>query len=220
MRRTVGRILLPTLGPSAFRALHRTWKPQFLGRENLEEVEAGKAFLIILWHGRMLIGMPYHAHRDWQVLVSPSDDGSLVKPMLHHFGYGVMRGSSSRGGSRAAREMLDQIRERERVVLITPDGPRGPRHSMNPGPAWLARETGSPILPIGLACDRAWHLQSWDHFTIPKPGAHLATVYGEPLRVEPDASDERLEEVTKELRARLIFAEADGFELLGREPDW
>ena len=175
----------------------------------------------------MLHGLSQHGRRGWNVLVSPSDDGALAKIMLERNGYQIVRGSSSRGGSRAVRDMMSRVRavpnldpapdrDPTRVVIVTPDGPRGPRHSTNPGLAWLSRETGCAILPLGLACDRAWHARSWDDFTIPRPGARVQMSYGELMRVPAGADDEVLDAFTQDLAKRLIQLEQASFEDLGR----
>jgi len=139
--------------------------------------------------------------------------------LLTRFGYGVIRGSSNRNPARAIREMVDRLRAGGRVV-VTPDGPRGPRHSTNPGTAWMAKATGFPILPCGFATDRAWRLNSWDRFTIPKPRARVVMVYGEPLWVPAQADDEAIEVATTEMARRMHAAEVKGFAHLGLEPDW
>jgi lysophospholipid acyltransferase (LPLAT)-like uncharacterized protein len=217
-RRTVGGWALRRLGPTAMRRLARTWRTEELGREHREALGPDAGFLICLWHGRMLMGMDFFGRRDWRVLVSTSDDGDLSESMLRRFGYGVIRGSASRGGPRALREMLTALRAGEKVIL-TPDGPRGPAHSMNPGVAWLARATGHPILPIGLACDRAWRLHSWDRFTIPKPNARVVFSWGEPVVVARDAGERELEHATALVREGLHAAEGRSFERLGLEPE-
>ena len=96
-------------------------------------------------------------------------------------------------------------------LVVTPDGPRGPRHTMNSGAAWLARATGAPILPVGVAVSRAWRLHSWDRFTIPKPFARLVVCYGDPVTVAADAADAALEEVAQQLRTTLLADERAGF---------
>jgi len=172
-----------------------------------------------LWHGRMLLAMRAHANKGHRVLVSPSDDGSLVTALLDRFGYGTIRGSSKKNPARALREMLGHL-GKGGTIVITPDGPRGPRHSANPGPAWIARTTGFPIVPCGFVCDRAWRLRSWDRFTIPKVGAHIALVYGDLLFVPPTATDDDLLRATEEMGRRMIHAEEEGFRRLGGVPDW
>lgn len=210
--------MLPTILPPLLRLLGATWRVRLIGTEHLPETE-DTGLLVAVWHGRMLVGMPTHPGRLYSILVSPSDDGSLAKLALERFGYSVIRGSSSRQGARALREMLAALRAGRRVV-VTPDGPRGPRHSTNPGLAWMSRATGFPILPIGIVADRAWHLDSWDAFTIAKPFARLTVVYGEPVTVPRKGGDEGLEEATAELRRRLIEAETHACQSLGVDPDW
>ena len=104
--------------------------------------------------------------------------------------------------------------------MITPDGPRGPLHATNLGTAWMARETGFPILPVGCATDRAWHMKSWDRFTIPKWRARVVVHYAEPLEVAPTADDAELARTTDEMRRRMIGAEEAAFRTLGVAPDW
>jgi lysophospholipid acyltransferase (LPLAT)-like uncharacterized protein len=218
-RRRAGLIALKTFAPSLVRALASTWRVVHLERSLLDaQLEQGGA-LICMWHGRMLLGVPLF-HRDgFHVLVSRSGDGDLSEELLTAFGYGVLRGSSSKGGARALRAMLTLLRA-GKAVVVTPDGPRGPRHSMNAGLAWMARATGYPIFPLGLVADRAWRTRSWDRFTVPKPGARVAAAFGEPVHVARDASDATLRNLSTEIGERTLELERAGFARLGVEPDW
>ena len=117
------------------------------------------------------------------------------------------------------RQMLAVLDEGA-VLTITPDGPRGPRHSINPGLAWMAKVTGRAIVPVGFACDRAWRMRSWDRFMIPKPWARIAMVYGAPIHVEDRGSEEGLEAASASVRAALFEAETRAFEQVGEERDW
>jgi lysophospholipid acyltransferase (LPLAT)-like uncharacterized protein len=83
----------------------------------------------------------------------------------------------------------------------------------------MARATGHAVVPCGFVCDRAWRARSWDRFTVPKPGARLALVYGEPIRVERDGGEEELERATELIRERMLAAELEGFRALGVEAD-
>ncbi len=219
VRRKIGAAILPHVAPGFLRALSASWKVEVLGAEHRDRAFGREGMLATLWHGRMLVPLPAHRDQELCVLVSPSDDGTLITTMLERFGYRTVRGSSNKNPARAIRELLTNLRGGGRIV-ITPDGPRGPRHSVNPGPAWMARETGYPILPCGCVCDRAWYLKSWDRFTIPRFGARVTLVYGEPLYVDRTASDEELDRVTEEVGARMLAAEEQGFRHLGRPPDW
>jgi lysophospholipid acyltransferase (LPLAT)-like uncharacterized protein len=226
LRRKAGGTLLRFFGPGLVAALSRTWKTQVVGLEHLGEAAdrslASKpkpGCMIALWHGRMLLGVDFGRARDWAVLVSPSADGEISERMLRAFGYRVIRGSSSRGGARAVREMVGEL-ERGSVIALTPDGPRGPRHAMNPGLAWMSRATGFPVVPMGLVTDRAWRVSSWDAFTIPKPFARVALVFGEPVQVPRRAPETEMAEATELIRARLFECERRGLALVGASEDW
>jgi lysophospholipid acyltransferase (LPLAT)-like uncharacterized protein len=167
----------------------------------------------------MLVALPHHAGRDWEILVSPSDDGDISENLLERFGHHVIRGSSSRTGARALREMLAAL-HRGRVLVITPDGPRGPRHSMNPGLAWMSRATGHAVVPCGFVSHPAWRARSWDRFTVPRFGARVVLVYEEPVQVPREADQGALDAATDLIRERMLQAERRGFEHLGVEVDW
>jgi len=218
-RREAARPLVRWLAPGCLRLLARTWRTEYIGEEHITTARGdGYGHFMSLWHGRMILSTPAHAYRDYQVLVSPSDDGDLSQSLLMRFGFHVIRGSSSRGGARALRIMLDHL-NRGDVLVITPDGPRGPQHSMNQGLAWMARATGRAVVPCGFVCNRAWRANSWDQLSIPKVGARVALVYGEPVWVSRDGGTEELDRATACIKERMLAAERRGFEWLGVEGD-
>ncbi len=203
-------------GAALIRRLSRTWKLEFDGVEHMPVQPAEGGRLLALWHGRLMVGIEAHGQRGYQVLVSPSGDGELMHRLLREFGYGTLRGSSSRGGTRALREMLRELRD-AKTVVVTPDGPRGPIHTMNMGLAWMARASGHPIVPIGFGVDRAWRLGSWDRCTIPKPFARVRICYGPPISVPRDADEAQLTAATEAVRDSLLELERDAAEVLGAE---
>lgn len=218
-RRRVGSALMPRVAPLVLRRLSATWKSTIVGADHRAEVQQAPGCLWVLWHGRMLMGLAEHANLGYTVLVSPSKDGDLMDTLLPRFGYRVIRGSSSRTGARSLRAMLRDLQSGGTVV-VTPDGPRGPRHSGSAGVIWLARATGYPILPCGFVADRAWRLKSWDAFTIPKRGANVAMVFGKPMYVERQIDNAKVQALSDTLTERMLAAEADGFRALNLEPDW
>ena len=117
------------------------------------------------------------------------------------------------------REMAGSL-GRGQSVVITPDGPRGPRHGMNIGLAWLARETGLPIVCLGVGCDRGWRLKSWDRFLVPKPFARIAVTYGAPIVVRSDAGEADLVRATEDVRRTLLAIEERAFAAVGAEKDF
>ena len=217
--RPLGRRLAPLFAIPALRLLSSSWHTEVLGASNRDSALDSEGCLYALWHGRMLMGISSEGRSRMSILVSPSRDGSLMDPILRAYSHDTVRGSTSRGGARALRELLGRLRAGGRIV-ITPDGPRGPRHSMNEGLAWMARATGFPVLPLGFACNRAWHMSSWDNFTIPKWGAKILICYGKPLWLPKDASRSEREAFTDKVRSAMVTEELRAFEALGIEPDF
>ncbi len=206
------------IAPFIVRALARTWRFELEGAEQLAELERTGPVIFVLWHGSMLPACGLHRDRNHAVLVSPSGDGAIAVGALARLGFRTFRGSTSRGGVRALRELAQHLRAGTSVGL-TPDGPRGPRHTFNAGAAWLARESGAAIVTVAFAADRAWRLRSWDRFCIPKPRARIAVVYGRPQRIEAGTDDLAIEQRSAELRSQLLADERGAFERLGVPPE-
>lgn len=205
------------VGVRLYRLSARTWRVQIQGAKHLEAAKGKRGgYFMSLWHGKMLIGMPFHCGRGYQILVSASGDGDISEHLLKSFGYGVIRGSSSKGGARALREMLSALHKGE-VLVLTPDGPRGPTHSMNPGLAFMARATGHGMVPCGFAVEKAWFAKSWDRMALPKPWTRVAFHYEEPVFVARDADEEEQVHATELLRERMLEAERQAAAALGQE---
>ena len=217
--RATRRKLATSCGAMLVSLLSKTWRVSMEGHENLEAAKGeGGGHFIALWHGRMLVPMAHHRHTRWTVLVSQSQDGDVTEELLTRYGFRVIRGSSSKGGARALREMIDALKSGA-VLAITPDGPRGPMHSMSPGLVWMARATGYSVVPAGFVADRAWRMKSWDRFTVPKPFARVSFVYGPPIAVPRRTTNAELENASLALRDALVRAERRAFEVLGLEHD-
>lgn len=146
--------------------------------------------LVAFWHGDQL---PLFGQRPPGRLVAPislSRDGRLQARVLARLGIADAPGSSSRGGSRAARVLLRAVR-RGAVALMAVDGPRGPRHEVKPGVVFLARASGAPVWPVGVAVGRGLRLKrAWDRYLLPLPFTRAWVVVGEPLRFGPDTDAE------------------------------
>jgi lysophospholipid acyltransferase (LPLAT)-like uncharacterized protein len=159
------------------------------------------------WHGRILPATYYFRRRGIVVITSENFDGEWIAGIIERFGYGTARGSTSRGGHRALRQLARGLAS-GKPAGFTLDGPRGPARAAQPGAIWLAKATGNPVLPFHLEADRYWTLKSWDSTQIPKPFATVALTVGEPFEVPKDADDERIEAARRELEERLRALEA------------
>lgn len=156
------------------------------------QVAPGEQYIYAFWHESLLVYAYLYGRRTVQVLISEHADGELVARIARHLGYSVVRGSSTRGGQRAVREMVELCGAGKHVA-VTPDGPRGPRRRLQLGMIFLASRTGIPILPSGTACTGAWRLRSWDRFMLPHPGCAAYTVVGDPIHVPAGLGRDGLE---------------------------
>lgn len=173
------------------------------GYESFEKAEeSGKGGIIAFWHDRIFLSTFFWRRYDAAVMVSKSFDGEYITRTAQRFGYGVIRGSSSRGGSNALAQMIRLVQDGSRMVF-TVDGPRGPRHKVKKGAIVLAKESGLPIGPMNIACKKYWTVKSWDKTQIPKPFTKAAIFVAEPVFVDRDADRETIESKRVELESKL-----------------
>ena len=159
--------------------------------------------LYAFWHCMMLIPAYVGRKSKIQVLISQHSDGEYIARVIQRLGFGVIRGSTTRGGMRAVKALVDKIREGYSVA-ITPDGPRGPRFVVQPGSIYLGKKTQLPIIPTVVGLSSYWALPSWDKFRIPKPFSRALMLYGEPIHIPPNLSDEELERYRLSLEQTMI----------------
>jgi len=127
--------------------------------------------MVPTWHAR---------NRRLVAMISASRDGELVARLVERLGFDTVRGSSSRGGTAAAMQMIERLKNGQIGAMIC-DGPRGPRHQMKPGAPYMAIQASADVIPVAFAASSAWTFNSWDRFTVPKPFARVHLLYGEPI---------------------------------------
>lgn len=187
------RLLLriaPGLAYYLIRFLGTTMKLEFLCEERVMPFwENNKRMILAFWHGRLLmIPLCYHG-KGIKVLISRHKDGELIAKVMERFGYGTVRGSSTRGGKAAMKEMIRSIRETD--IAITPDGPQGPGYRVQGGIVALARMSGVPIVPVTFSASGRKVFGSWDSFMLPYPFSRGAFLWGEPVYVAKKDDPER-----------------------------
>jgi lysophospholipid acyltransferase (LPLAT)-like uncharacterized protein len=173
-------------------------------------VAAGRPVIFALWHGRLL-GLTWRFRGNGFVpLISRSGDGEYIARVVERWGYEPVRGSTSRGGGEALREMVRRARAGSSLVL-TPDGPRGPFQELKEGVLVAAQLTGCPIIPAASAASRGWYFGKWDRFLVPQPFAEVYVVFGEPIEVPRESDAQQLERKRAEVTAAIngVLAEAD-----------
>ncbi len=226
LRHNVTQNIFATILAGYMAVVKRTTRWTVEGLENVQPIWDSREGLIgCVWHGRFLICNSGWAkkYQHPAILISQSNDGNFVSTVARRLGLSVIRGSSrragsnkNRGGTSAMMQMVEHIKSGG-VVVITPDGPRGPRMRCGPGPARLARMTGSRMLPYALSTRNRILFKSWDRFMFPLPFGRGAIIWGETIKVDEDASAADLKAATALMETRLIAANQRADELVGKE---
>jgi lysophospholipid acyltransferase (LPLAT)-like uncharacterized protein len=172
--------------------------------------ETGRRYIYAFFHEVMIFPAYYWNWPEMHILISEHRDGELIAQIIRRLGFTVVRGSTTRGGARALRQM--SLRIDQGHLCVTPDGPRGPRRSVGQGVAYLGSRTGLPIVGAGMAFKRPWRARSWDRFCVPRPFSAAACVAPAPVYVPPDADRDTIEscrlEVERRMQAASLEAEA------------
>lgn len=205
--------LLSTLAVFLLRLIFCTVRLEMDDPRGLFHKIAGRPLLLCFWHNRIL-GITLAFLRKYPserggvvVLTSPSRDGEILARVMDQLGMGSVRGSSSRRGARALRELVASVSD-GRDVAITPDGPRGPRYQLGPGVLLLSQTTGAPILPLTASFSRSLRMKTWDGFIIPLPFSTISVRLLDLVDVPPDLDESEFEQWRLQLET-LLKNEAD-----------
>ncbi len=174
---------LEWVGQWIVRALAGTWRVDVLGEDHVTAARAASsAVLFAVWHEQLLIPLWHRRRQPITLLVSAHGDGRLLARAAQRWGYGVVYGSSTRGGGAGLRRLIRVLRSGGDGA-VTPDGPRGPARVAKAGVFAAARRAGAHIIPVAAVATSVWRAHSWDRFMVPRPFSRVRVVYGAPLAV-------------------------------------
>lgn len=167
--------------------------------------------IFCFWHNRLALCTTLYdtyVRSDGRIsglaaMVSASKDGAFLSAVLECFGVHAVRGSSSRRGSQALLELVTWF-ERNYDLAITPDGPRGPAYSIQPGVMSLAQLTGAQIIPVSYNVEGKIVLRSWDKFIIPLPFSRCHVIFEKPILVPRDATADHRAQLRLQLQQTLM----------------
>jgi lysophospholipid acyltransferase (LPLAT)-like uncharacterized protein len=182
--------------------LFATYREETHGEEHYRNILAsGKPCILCMWHYSILYLGQRIKGRDWVVMVSPSSDAEFISRIMIRMGRSTVRGSRTKGGLAALKEMIAVVKGQGKSAAIVADGSQGPALKIQAGVILLASKTGAPILPVAWGADRYWAVNSWDHTALAKPFARVSCCFGEPLTVPEALKSDDLE------RHRLLLEE-------------
>lgn len=182
------------------RAICWTVRWRVSGLENVDHAPGG--VLLCIWHGRTFLPSHFMRNRGIWAIFSLSNDGELQSRIFRLLGYQIIRGSTGRGGERAAIEAIRALRKGGHLA-ITPDGPRGPSLVVQGGALLIAKKSGAAMIPIGVSARGRWLIKSWDSYLLPKPFATAVIRFGEPIWFSKDATDDEMECVRQRLTSSM-----------------
>ena len=158
------------LGASFLKLINLTIKKEIIGDFPTEPV------IFMFWHRDQIPLLLFSMNRNYGVLVSQSKDGELIAGPISRLGFVAVRGSSTRGGTKALRGLLAHLKRHS--IGITPDGPRGPIYSITDGLLTTAYLSKRPVIPLAIDVSREWTFNSWDKFRFPKPFSSMRMKFG------------------------------------------
>jgi lysophospholipid acyltransferase (LPLAT)-like uncharacterized protein len=203
--------LLPPLVYLFLHALAATWRIEHANRQPVGRLwQQGGNVIACFWHGRLL-AMPF-AYRGSgthaKVLISRHADGEFIARIIHYFGLGTVRGSYRKASVSSIKEMLHELKKGTTIV-ITPDGPKGPRYAVKPGIIELARLAGKPIVPVTCSASKKKVFASWDRFILPYPFSKVLFVWGDPVSIPRGIERSGIETLRLKLEKTLVSLTED-----------
>ena len=166
------------------------------------KINKDESYLVAFWHGELLM-QPFNyqrlkPHGKVSAMISEHKDGEAITRTVEYLGIHSVRGSSSKGGAKALISAIKEIKGGDDIA-ITPDGPRGPRHSVADGIVAISQKTNAKILVFNCKPTKYWQFNSWDKFIVPKPFGTLEFFIDEPLDISGLEVDEAKELIKEKM---------------------
>jgi lysophospholipid acyltransferase (LPLAT)-like uncharacterized protein len=174
IKRVISAKIAQWLTPLFIRIIAKTWRIRWQG----EDIYCGehKDVIISFWHQTIPTAIGSHRDKNICVMVSLNRDGEMISRVATRMGYSTVRGSSSSRGREAFEEITTTVAD-EIPIAFTPDGPRGPMHSVAHGVLWASPITGRTIYSMGVAAEKYWSANSWDRMFLAKPFSKIVINY-------------------------------------------
>jgi len=174
-----------------------------------QRLSLGERVIASIWHQRIMAVFPYARRFSLyspSVMISRSRDGEMASQLFSCMNFRPIRGSSSRGGKEALSSLILDLQDHPAAVHVV-DGPRGPRGIIKPGLVTLGQISCVPVFPLSVSVNRAWVLNSWDRFLVPKPFSHIFISWEKPIAIPQDLDPENFERVRLDIQNQMLSAQ-------------
>lgn len=193
MKRKIARWIdwiLPYLVKGTLYTILKTCRITIIGAKQFQEAGSKGRCILMLWHNRLAPAAHLLAriapHFTYGAVVSNSRDGELLAKIVNAYPQGRTIRVVHNAKHHALREVIQQLNESNTVIVMTPDGPRGPRYKIKPGIIAAARASNSSIVPLTWSASHFWQLKTWDKFMIPKPFSRIVVMFGPAQEIADD----------------------------------
>ena len=198
-------ILTSYLGKGIMKTILSTCRWEIEGLEGFKQTAANRKCILMLWHNRLVLA-PFALYKfarefNYAAIISKSRDGALLDAVVRSYKGGRSIRVAHSARHKALLDVIRHLKYSRDVVIITPDGPKGPCYKMKQGVAAAAIETGANVIPLTWEASTYWKLNTWDGLRIPKPFTTIKVVFGNPIKFPKDTS---IETATAELQAILL----------------
>ena len=189
MKTELKAFLLSLLGRWVFQLLFFLNKVSVTGEENLLKlIKSGKPIMLCVWHGRLLFPSWYiRHHTTLHIISSRHADSEILAHILRKWGYGLIRGSTNKGGMNVIKEMT-KIFSKGGMIAVTNDGPKGPARIAKSGSIGLAIKNNVKIISVTGSATKYWQIKSWDRFMLPRPFGKIQIVVSAPMDITEQLS--------------------------------
>lgn len=171
--------------------------------------------IFALWHANQFLVHGIKDRKNLSILISNSIDGQIVAEVCENWGFKVVRGSSGKKGSvESTMQMLARLKNGENVAIMV-DGPHGPLHKVKNGAIKLAQMSGAPIIPVTWYSPQKTFisLPSWDKMKTPLGKCNILNIYGQPIYIRQDATDEELSAIKEKIKQQLFILDNNAAEI-------
>jgi lysophospholipid acyltransferase (LPLAT)-like uncharacterized protein len=162
----------------------------------LHHLRNGGKVILCVWHQQFFSAIRHFKSYESfhpSLMISKSNDGDIIARIAKQQGWHAVRGSSSRDGGKAMKEVIERIQSSGLAGHIV-DGPRGPSGTVKPGIISMARAVQAAVVPFYTTADRAWYFNSWDRFMVPKPFAKVTIRFGKMMTFQTDGNGNSFED--------------------------
>jgi lysophospholipid acyltransferase (LPLAT)-like uncharacterized protein len=182
----------------------KTIRYKIHGLENYKDLKnKGKRVVFAILHGQLALFYPMAYYSKGCGIVSRSRDGELAAKIIKHFGFASVRGSSSKAGAIAIMEAEKYLKEGYDII-ITVDGPKGPRFSVKNGAIYISKRFDCIIIPVVASINRYKMFDSWDRFIFPLPFSKLDIYLGEAIQPKSDIDKDTIKQEAENLKNTLM----------------